>query len=315
LIPVLLVGYKRVVELSELLRKTLESGALRVYIAIDAAKSDEVNSTNLEFESTIAKIANDFPTRKIEVWIRDSNLGSSLSVLTGIEWAFQFEDSLAILEDDLQISEQLLSYFSSQTKLFEIDKKILMVSGSNPFRGITKGALAGYSHYPVVWGWATTRKNWEIMRQGIFDTEISFEKSTKLRVKNFLITGKKRAQSQLIDAWDVPLAAFMRAQEYKCLIPNINLVSNIGFDVFATHTTSRRWPLGVEIEEIDSFEMNYSQNYDIQMESLVLGVKNRHMFSILKLKLTSLVKRKKVQSSQLSLEFSRIRIPRGDLKK
>ena len=124
MIPVLLVGYRRVVELSELLRKTLESGALRVYIAIDGLKSHEGNSTNLEFESTIAKVANDFPKQQVKIWIRDKNLGSSLSVLSGIEWAFQFEDSLAILEDDLQISEQLLSYFSSQVKLLEIDKKI-----------------------------------------------------------------------------------------------------------------------------------------------------------------------------------------------
>ena len=314
MIPVLLIGYKREVELGELLRKTLESGALRVYIAIDAVKSHEENSTNLEFESTIAKVANDFPKQQVKIWIRDKNLGSSLSVLSGIEWAFQFEDLLAILEDDLQISEQLLSYFSSQMKLFEIDKKILMLSGSNPFRGISKGAPAGYSHYPVVWGWATTRKNWEIMRYGILNTENSFEVSTKLSVKNFLLTGKKRAQSQLIDAWDVPLAAFMRAQGYKCLIPNVNLVSNNGFDDFATHTTSQRWPLGVEIEEIKSFETNYSYNYDLQMESLVLGIKYRHMFSILKLNLTLLVKRKRIQYSQLSQEFSRIRIPKGDTR-
>ena len=128
----LLVGYKRVVELSELLRKTLESGALRVYVAIDGVKSHEENSTNLEFESTIAQVANDFPKQQVKIWIRDKNLGSSLSVLSGIEWAFQFEDSLAILEDDLQISEQLLSYFSSQMKLFEIDKKSRFFNSMNP---------------------------------------------------------------------------------------------------------------------------------------------------------------------------------------
>jgi hypothetical protein len=113
----------------------------------------------------------------------------------------------------------------------------------------------------------------------------------------------------------VPLAAFMRARGYKCLIPNVNLVSNTGFDDFATHTISQRWPLGVTIEEIKLFESNYSHNYDLQMESLVLGIKYRHMFSILKLNITSLVKRRKNQQSQLSQEFSRIRIPKGDTRK
>ena len=136
-----------------------------------------------------------------------------------------------------------------------------------------------------------------------------------MKVKNFLEAGRTRAQSRLIDAWDVPLAAFMRAEGYRCLIPSVNLVSNTGYDQNATHTTTQKWPLGVAIEEVGNFEANYGQNYDLQMESLILCIKHRHVLSKLKLKFFALLKTKKSQNWLLLQDFSRIVIPsRGETK-
>ncbi len=309
MIPILLVGYKRVTELTQLLRNSLEFGATRVYIAIDAIDSENDFPITAKFESNIAAIAKDYPDREIKVWIRSRNLGSSLSVISAIEWAFQFEETLAILEDDLEISEELLAFFSTQIQLLELDQKMLMISGSNPFRGKSKREPSGYSHYPVVWGWATTRGKWTVIRDGIFDSDCNFEEPIKVRVKNFLEAGRTRALSRLIDAWDVPLATFMRAKGYKCLIPNANLVSNIGYDGNATHTNAKKWPLGVEIEDLGTLEMSYAQNYDAQMESLILGVKRRHILSKIKLKVFAIAKNVKVQETLLFEDFSKIAIP------
>lgn len=310
MIPVLLVGYKRVDQLTGLLRKSIECGATRIYIAIDAVDSENGISIANEFESRIAEIILDFPESEINVWLRKENLGSSLSVITAIEWAFQFEETVAVLEDDLDISIKLLDFFSTQVKMLVVDSKILMLSGSNPFRGLSKTECSGYSHYPVVWGWATTRSKWNVIREGILNANYPFEDPTiQIRVRNFLEAGRNRAQSRLIDAWDVPLAAFMRARGYKCLIPSANLVSNTGYDQNATHTTKKKWPLGVAIEEGGNFDEEYSQNYDPQMESLILGIKRRHIFSKLKLKISTLLRRKKIPNFLLAQEFSAIVIP------
>ncbi len=316
MIPVLLVGYKRVDGLTSLLRKTLECGATRVYIAIDAVDSANGVSIANEFKFKIAEIKASFPGSEVNVWVRSKNLGSSLSVISGIEWAFQFEETLAIIEDDLEISTDLLDFFTSQVKLLDSDSKIVMLSGSNPFRAISRNEGSGYSHYPVVWGWATTRNKWEVMREGILSKEIVFVAPViQKRVKNFLEAGRMRALSRLIDAWDVPLAAFMRAQGYKCLIPSINLVSNTGYDQNATHTTVHKWPLGVAIEEFENFDTNYSQNYDPQMESLILRIKHRHVLSKLKLKISSSLKSEKPENSLLIKDFSRITIPNRGISK
>jgi hypothetical protein len=198
----------------------------------------------------------------------------------------------------------------------ELDSKNLMLSGSNPFRGLSEAARSGYSHYPVVWGWATTRSKWVVIREGILSSDNIFvESAIQMKIKNFLEVGRLRALSRVIDAWDVPLAAFMRAQGYKCLIPNANLVSNTGYDQNATHTTRQKWPLGVAIEEIENFEANYSQNYDLQMESLILCIKQRHFFSKLKLKLFILLKKEKSQNLRLMQDFSSIVIPSRGITK
>lgn len=312
MIPVLIIGYKRVEELSTLLRKTLESGVTRIYIAVDAIDSDMGSEVTRKIESQILQISSEFHKSQLKIWIRDNNLGSALSVLSAIEWAFQFEESLAILEDDLEISQELFDYFANQLQYLKMDPKVLMSSGSNVFRGKSKETSSGYAHYPVAWGWITTKEKWEVIRGGIFIEELIFEKPLRLNVRFFLETGRIRALSGLIDAWDVPLAAFMKAKGFKCLIPGTNLVSNIGFDRNATHTTSNVWPLGVELEKYDSSLSDYSYCFDEEMESLVLAIKWRHLFSKLKLRLLTNSKSAHLQTSQMYNKFSRIPIPRMD---
>lgn len=315
MIPVLIIGYKRVKEFSQLLQKCLESGAKEIYVAIDAEDSENNTSKNLQFEQIIADISREFPESKVNSWYRKMNLGSSLSVISAIEWAFQYEESLAILEDDLEISEHLLDFFTDQVEVLELSEKDLMVTGSNTFRGRSGKELSGYSHYPVVWGWATTRKKWVTMKEGMLSSNYRFEPSTKRMIRNFLEAGRTRALSRLIDAWDVPLAAFMKAHGFRCLIPSVNLVSNIGFDENATHTKSKKWPLGVDIEIINGFETSYSQNYDAQMESLILGIKRRHVFSRVKLKISTRMKKEEIQNYLLQQDLLRIEIPVSGIDK
>ena len=65
-----------------------------------------------------------------------------------------------------------------------------------------------------------------------------FENQSKipLIVKSFWFAGKWRASRGLVDSWAISLAAGMRSAGYKSIIPPVNLVSNNGHDVHATHT-------------------------------------------------------------------------------
>ena len=312
MIPVLIVGYKRVDEIDVLIRKSIEFGAVRLYVAIDlvSGQSEIMDSV----KERVNKIKQEFPVKEITTWYRDSNLGSALSVISAIDWVFQFEESLAVIEDDLEISESLLQFLDSRVAILRSDPRILMVSGCNPFREIFKEKTAGYSHYPVVWGWATTRDKWLLIKTGILSSDFSYGRGLDLRVKNFLETGRLRAQSRLIDAWDVPLSGFMRGLGYKCLIPGANLVSNLGFDKHATHTTTKVWPLGSPLEKMSGIPEDYTEDYDKLMESLIFKIKWYHTFSKLRIKLLSVLNLEKLDTKLLRQALLEIPIPQSGVK-
>jgi hypothetical protein len=244
MLPVLIIAYKRLVEFEEVLNNLISQKATQIYIAIDGTKDLDPDLSD-KFVLIINKFEKKYPHVTVEKWMRTRNLGSAVSVVTAIDWAFQNSTELAIIEDDLVLSGELLEYFAAHMK--QINKSRLMISGTNIFQTDDHESGLRVSHFPVVWGWATNRDSWLTLRKGILEQNIQYPKGTPSKVRSYLETGRRRAQSGVIDAWDVPLAAFMYAHRYECLVPGTNLISNRGFGTNATHTSERCWPLDVPI--------------------------------------------------------------------
>lgn len=312
MIPVLIVGYKRVEEVKKLVLSCIDSGANHVYIAIDGAKGGE-KKLEPQYLQIFDSLKVDFPSIKFLIWIREENLGSATSVITAVDWAFQSETELAILEDDLVISPNLLPYFTENIN--QLSSKKLMITGSNVFTDFFKESRVGLTHLPVVWGWATNKDNWMRMRNGIFAQQLDYPRSTKFRVKNFLETGRVRALAAEIDAWDVPLSAWMYANQLECLLPSINLVSNRGFGAEATHTTDDTWPLNTEISNYPIRDKSWKDVNDFrildnEMFDKVMKIRYKHTFS----RLRDSVKQKLSQSprnlDKLETKVNGVRIPK-----
>jgi hypothetical protein len=247
MLPVLIIAYKRISEFEEVLDTLIKQDVTHLYIAIDGAKESELDLSN-KFSLIIEEFRKQHPQVTIYTWIRSRNLGSAVSVITAVDWAFQNCKELAIIEDDLVLSEELLKYFSIHMQL--IGEHRLMISGTNIFQNNHTTLGLSVSHFPVVWGWATNYDAWLKMRNGILEQNIHYPKEIPTKVKSYLETGRKRAQSGEIDAWDVPLAAWMYANKFECLVPERNLVSNRGYGINATHTSEKSWPLGIPISTL-----------------------------------------------------------------
>ena len=97
--------------------------------------------------------------------------------------------------------------------------------------------------YPLIWGWATNKHNWYLMRQGILTPPKKFISFNP--VENFWMIGTRRVHEGFVDTWDIPLVYFMRKNNFKCLLPPINLTTNIGFDDKAAHTKIQVFPMGM----------------------------------------------------------------------
>ena len=144
---------------------------------------------------------------------------------------------------------------------YENESKVMMITGNNFQNGQKRGDASYYfSKYNHIWGWATWRRAWEK-----YDLDISFWPKYKLSKSWVDLFPNKverryweaifnRTYNKEIDTWDYSWAASIWYNNGVTLTPNVNLISNIGFNRDATHTTSTNNKLAnlptVEIGEI-----------------------------------------------------------------
>jgi hypothetical protein len=312
--PVLIIAYRRIASTDDLIRECILSGATKIYLAIDGPKATN-DDISREFIQIIEKYLLAYPGIEIAHWLREENLGSANSVISAIDWALRSEISVAIFEDDLVISRDLLTYFDQNISKLNVENTV-MLAGTNPFYVSGQDNANLDTHFPIVWGWATTRTRWHEMRKGLLSNSLNYKKRRPKKIVSFLEVGRIRAQSKTIDAWDVPLAAWMYAEQKKCILPPRNLVSNRGFDINSTHTLDEKWPLNLPLAEqtpqpftaTNSLPLD-GQSLDREMAIQVLAIKRRHTFSIIKLFLRIFLGFERVDVSALSKSLEKIAMP------
>lgn len=178
----------------------------------------------------------------------DKNLGCGLRVHTAIDWAFSLYEQLIIMEDDCIAHPSFFNYCEVLLDYYRDNDKVMHIGGNN-FQD--KSMLDGiddsyyFSKYPHVWGWATWRRAWanfdfetqqwsSFQSRGGLDEWCAdrFEYKYWYELFNDVNGGK-------IDTWDYQWVLACWANDGLCIVPRVNLVSNIGFGEDATHTKER----------------------------------------------------------------------------
>ena len=176
-----------------------------------------------------------------------ANLGCRRRVSSGLDWVFEQVEEAIILEDDclphpsfFRFCEELLDYYRH-------DQRIAQISGCNFQFGLRRNEDSYYfSKYNHIWGWASWRDRW----QGCYD--VSILNWPEIRDGGWLadmhceakeVAHWKKIFEQVflgkINTWDYQWTLACWLQSRLTVLPNCNLVSNIGFDENATHTTSK----------------------------------------------------------------------------
>ncbi len=175
----------------------------------------------------------------------DTNLGCRKNVLEGLAWVFSQVERAIILEDDCVPDSSFFPFCSELLTHYQDDPHVGMISGDHFLDGNFHIADSYYySRFCHIWGWATWRRAWERMDPTMSDWPT-------LRKNNWLenITGKgpqlnywkrmlddSHANSGGLNTWDVAWQYACWKSEMACIIPQTNLVKNLGFDANATHT-------------------------------------------------------------------------------
>ncbi|CEN55996.1 hemolytic protein HlpA [Candidatus Methylopumilus turicensis] len=177
----------------------------------------------------------------------DVNLGCKVRVSSGIDWVFEQVKEAIILEDDCLPDPTFFRFCQEMLDRYRHDLRVGMISGDNLQFGRCQNDESYYfTKYVHIWGWATWRDRWQdsydvnlkkwplIRDQGRIMDIVTYPYQ-----RNYWSSIFDRIYKNKIDTWDYQWVFANWVESRINVAPNINLVSNIGFDrVDATHTTA-----------------------------------------------------------------------------
>jgi len=287
--PVLVVCFRRPRNL-ELILKECEDKSRDIYIFID--KSSQYDELNAE----VCRVANSHQqtSTRIRVLESNKNLGVRFAVPNAINWALETCDSLIVLEDDCIPNDFAFHYFDNC--ISEIDEDLVLVSGSTlPIFPIELVGKLYESEFPLIWGWALTKKSWQKIRP---DRQINFKAVLNGIFKNpnllipilYFYAAVIRVDRGLLNAWDSPVALRMLLENYKSIVPDCSVISNVGQDDVASHfeiISSKSETLVTTYGDraptmIRNLNDMSSKKLSKQIKLQIYGMKLRHILSPIK---------------------------------
>ena len=170
------------------------------------------------------------------------NLGLRKRVTSGLDQVFSREERAIILEDDCLANPSFFAFADELLERFADDERIGTISGNNFLRGkfVTEDSYF-FSPDVRIWGWGTWRRVWQDFSENGLDYNWSQSEATAVlsgfpsptRRKNLL---RMAEQSTTLDSWALPFVLHEQRRGHVSVVPEVNLVKNIGFGGRSTHT-------------------------------------------------------------------------------
>ncbi len=176
---------------------------------------------------------------------RETNLGLSRSVLTGVGEVLEKYSSAIVLEDDIEIVPGFLRFMNQALVTYVLDQRIFSVSGWSPKIKIPDDYPHGAFLSPraLCWGWGTWRNRWEKI-----DWELGNFKhilSDRSALRAFADGGEdlpdmlRHTLEGRIDSWAVKWAYGQSRLGMRSFVPIHSFVNNLGQDDSGTHSSSK----------------------------------------------------------------------------
>ncbi len=286
-LPVLIIGFERIEHIRKLIYKLKDFGVCNILVSLDFSPKKEIR-----FQQELLVKEFDKPSEiqmtNIQFWLKTRNHGIAANVVSSIDWLFASHEVGVIFEDDLDFESDFLKFCYDALGFYLDSTEVCMISG-NRFDEETNSCVVGAVTYPQIWGWATWRHKWKEMRNLILKPSYRTIMSPPLAAKAFFRAGSRRVHDGVVDTWDTPLAYEFLCSKRLCVIPPINLVTNLGNDQFAIHTQRDSFSLNFPIKSLEKVEYltvnelrKESQRHNLYLERQVFLIRWFHIFSPVK---------------------------------
>lgn len=241
--PVIFIVFNRPAETARVFAEIAKARPPKLLLIADGPRTGRVGEA--ERVAEVRKIATsiNWPCELLTNF-SEVNLGCRRRVSTGLDWAFSQVEEAIVLEDDCLPDPTFFRFCDEMLERYRHDMRIGMIAGSNFAFGHKRAESSYfYSRHVLIWGWATWSDRW----RGNYDVNMRDWPQMKAEGRLFELlhhADEARLWTRIFDAnaagkvdtWDMQwvFANWKRAR--LSIIPNVNLVSNIGFGVEATHT-------------------------------------------------------------------------------
>lgn len=214
----------------------------RLYVAADGPRSDRSGEAEKCERAREIATAVDWEC-KVETLFREENLGCARAVSEAVTWFFDHEEMGIILEDDCLPEPSFFRFVDELLDRYRDDTRIALVSGNN-FQTIPRRDDNSYyySMFNHIWGWASWRRAWEhydhsmdawpvIRNEKWLEDVLCSKAGARYWERQFDETSRGN-----IDTWGYRWTYSCWREGMISVLPNVNLVKNIGFGADATHT-------------------------------------------------------------------------------
>lgn len=258
--PVLYLVFNRLDLVERSFSRIKEARPKFLFVAADGPRLNEIEDERKCFEVREYIKQNIDWECKVNYLFRNKNLGCGMAVSQAISWFFQNVKEGIILEDDCLPEDSFFPFCEELLQRYRDSKSIFHIGGSNWQKGKKRGYADYYfSQIPGVWGWATWNDRWADYEFDIFRNKENWKKMHKILPEitsskeevDFQIKCFNSCENNQIDTWDYQWRFLIFLKRGLCIVPNKNLISNLGHREDGAHTRdSSHWRANLETEQL-----------------------------------------------------------------
>lgn len=196
-----------------------------------------------------------------EIIVSKENKGLSVSIISGIEYAFKEYEALIVLEDDCVPAISFIAFMNQCFEKYEHDKNIYSISGYSWPINLIKDDYDIYGCGRISsWGWGTWKDRWRNYNKD--NTILKRLKENCEKSRNLAVWGNDCEQmliDNLIgknDSWAIYWGLIVIENNGICINPYKSLIENIGMDGTGVHCdNNNRFNVEVSNESISKFRL------------------------------------------------------------
>ena len=220
----------------------------RLYIAGDGPRANKPGEKELCIAAR--NVVNEIDWAcEVKTLFQDINIGCKEAVSSAVSWFFEHEEEGIILEDDCLPADSFFNFCDTLLEKYRYDTRIRHIAGCNLQHGRKWGSASYYfSNITHVWGWAGWRRVWKDYDKELkqFDEKDLLYQMGKIFDNRYITDTLGHIFKELklgkIDTWDYQLGFLNYFNNGLCIIPNVNMITNLGFGTNSTHTVDANSP-------------------------------------------------------------------------